>query len=148
MRVTIFSDEVQSFKALITVHKVLQEGHPIVSLYHCICLTRAFYTYLIAAAGTLYAARGQERMRAARGPLDRGDRNRRLPRQNFGCESRSHIVAQFFSFSSCKSISSYITFRRYLGNHPQCSSPVSGEAMCSLLGGLFACIMSMCSVTL
>lgn len=27
----IFTDEVQTFKALITVHKVLQEGHPIVS---------------------------------------------------------------------------------------------------------------------
>jgi hypothetical protein len=26
----ILSDEVQTFKALITVHKVLQEGHPIV----------------------------------------------------------------------------------------------------------------------
>jgi hypothetical protein len=27
----ILADEVQTFKALITVHKVLQEGHPIVS---------------------------------------------------------------------------------------------------------------------
>ena len=27
----ILSDEVQTFKALITVHKVLQEGHPVVS---------------------------------------------------------------------------------------------------------------------
>ena len=26
----ILSDEVQTFKALITVHKVLQEGHPVV----------------------------------------------------------------------------------------------------------------------
>lgn len=26
----IMADEVQTFKALITVHKVLQEGHPIV----------------------------------------------------------------------------------------------------------------------
>ena len=26
----ILADEVQSFKALITVHKVLQEGHPVV----------------------------------------------------------------------------------------------------------------------
>jgi hypothetical protein len=26
----ILNDEVQTFKALITVHKVLQEGHPIV----------------------------------------------------------------------------------------------------------------------
>lgn len=36
----ILADEVQTFKALITVHKVLQEGHPIVSgvlqdLSHC-----------------------------------------------------------------------------------------------------------------
>jgi len=28
----ILSDEVQTFKALITVHKVLQEGHPVVRL--------------------------------------------------------------------------------------------------------------------
>ena len=28
----ILSDEVQTFKALITVHKVLQEGHPVVCL--------------------------------------------------------------------------------------------------------------------
>ena len=27
----ILADEVQTFKALITVHKVLQEGHPVVS---------------------------------------------------------------------------------------------------------------------
>ena len=30
----ILADEVQTFKALITVHKVLQEGHPVVS-QHC-----------------------------------------------------------------------------------------------------------------
>ena len=29
----ILSDEVQTFKALITVHKVIQEGHPVVSLH-------------------------------------------------------------------------------------------------------------------
>ena len=29
----ILSDEVQTFKALITVHKVLQEGHPVVSTH-------------------------------------------------------------------------------------------------------------------
>lgn len=28
----ILADEVQTFKALITVHKVLQEGHPVVRL--------------------------------------------------------------------------------------------------------------------
>ena len=28
----ILSDEVQTFKALITVHKVLQEGHPVVRM--------------------------------------------------------------------------------------------------------------------
>lgn len=28
----ILADEVQTFKALILVHKVLQEGHPVVSL--------------------------------------------------------------------------------------------------------------------
>ena len=28
----ILADEVQTFKALITVHKVLQEGHPVVCL--------------------------------------------------------------------------------------------------------------------
>jgi hypothetical protein len=32
----ILSDEVQTFKALITVHKVLQEGHPIVRVYNII----------------------------------------------------------------------------------------------------------------
>lgn len=31
----ILADEVQTFKALITVHKVLQEGHPVVR----ICVT-------------------------------------------------------------------------------------------------------------
>lgn len=31
----ILSDEVQTFKALITVHKVLQEGHPIASPALC-----------------------------------------------------------------------------------------------------------------
>ena len=30
----IFVDEVQTFKALITVHKVLQEGHPVVRVVH------------------------------------------------------------------------------------------------------------------
>jgi huntingtin-interacting protein 1-related protein len=29
-RQPILADEVQTFKALITIHKVLQEGHPIV----------------------------------------------------------------------------------------------------------------------
>ena len=29
----ILADEVQTFKALITVHKVLQEGHPVVRIY-------------------------------------------------------------------------------------------------------------------
>ena len=28
----ILADEVQTFKALITVHKVLQEGHPVVRI--------------------------------------------------------------------------------------------------------------------
>ena len=30
LRQPILADEVQTFKALITVHKVLQEGHPVV----------------------------------------------------------------------------------------------------------------------
>jgi hypothetical protein len=30
----ILADEVQTFKALITVHKVLQEGHPVVCTSH------------------------------------------------------------------------------------------------------------------
>lgn len=29
----ILTDEVQTFKALITVHKILQEGHPVVSFH-------------------------------------------------------------------------------------------------------------------
>jgi hypothetical protein len=29
----ILSDEVQTFKALITVHKILQEGHPVVRVW-------------------------------------------------------------------------------------------------------------------
>jgi huntingtin-interacting protein 1-related protein len=35
----ILADEVQTFKALITVHKVLQEGHPVV------CYTRKVVNY-------------------------------------------------------------------------------------------------------
>jgi hypothetical protein len=31
----ILADEVQTFKALIVVHKLLQEGHPVVRDGHC-----------------------------------------------------------------------------------------------------------------
>ena len=34
----ILADEVQTFKALITVHKVLQEGHPVVRLIQTVTL--------------------------------------------------------------------------------------------------------------
>lgn len=34
----ILSDEVQTFKALITVHKILQEGHPIVRFFPLVTL--------------------------------------------------------------------------------------------------------------
>lgn len=32
----ILSDEIQTYKALITVHKILQEGHPIVRTPHAV----------------------------------------------------------------------------------------------------------------
>lgn len=42
----ILADEVQTFKALITVHKVLQEGHPVVSLAkHIILQFSNLYMY-------------------------------------------------------------------------------------------------------
>lgn len=51
----ILADEVQTFKALITVHKVLQEGHPIVS-----CGARQdLFLLLICQSQTIKEAHGQ-----------------------------------------------------------------------------------------
>ena len=50
----ILADEVQTFKALITVHKVLQEGHPVV------CYTRKVINYWLTLDNqTLKEAHGQ-----------------------------------------------------------------------------------------
>ncbi len=50
----ILADEVQTFKALITVHKVLQEGHPVVS--H---LSRCRSRLILSFCQTLKEAQGQ-----------------------------------------------------------------------------------------
>ena len=42
----IFVDEVQTFKALIMVHKVLQEGHPVVCIAAYGCASQSEVTFL------------------------------------------------------------------------------------------------------